>query len=410
MSLITKPTPSEQASHGLQRRQLLATAATLGIAPWLLSACASQTAATATATATVTGGAATRQLAAGQRRKLGSLEVFPVGLGCQWRPGATPGVVVDSYSSQFDRPAAVRLIQRAVDLGVNFIDTAEVYGPFLSEEIVGEALQGIRNKIVLETKFGMDLDQKTGKRLGGLNSRPAHIKQVVEAQLRRLRTDRIDVLIQHRVDPAVPIEDVAGAVKDLIAEGKVLHFGLCEAGVQTIRRAHAVQPLTVIQNEHSMLWRGSEAQVLPICEELGIGFVCWSPLGMGFLAGTVNSNSRFVKEPVLDFRALVPRFAPEALPANMALVNVVRTWAQRKNATPAQLSLAWLLAQKPWIVPIPGTTNMAHMEENLGAAAISFTADELKQLNADVVAVNIQGARLPPAVMQMSGVEAPLKR
>lgn len=410
MSLITKPTPSEQASHGLQRRQLLATAATLGVAPWLLSACASQTAATATATATVTGGAATRQLAAGQRRKLGSLEVFPVGLGCQWRPGATPGVVVDSYSSQFDRPAAVRLIQRAVDLGVNFIDTAEVYGPFLSEEIVGEALQGIRNKIVLETKFGMDLDQKTGKRLGGLNSRPAHIKQVVEAQLRRLRTDRIDVLIQHRVDPAVPIEDVAGAVKDLIAEGKVLHFGLCEAGVQTIRRAHAVQPLTVIQNEHSMLWRGSEAQVLPICEELGIGFVCWSPLGMGFLAGTVNSNSRFVKEPVLDFRALVPRFAPEALPANMALVNVVRTWAQRKNATPAQLSLAWLLAQKPWIVPIPGTTNMAHMEENLGAAAISFTADELKQLNADVVAVNIQGARLPPAVMQMSGVEAPLKR
>ena len=294
--------------------------------------------------------------------------------------------------------------------GGNFIDTAEVYGPFLSEEIVGEALQGIRNKIVLETKFGMDLDQKTGKRLGGLNSRPAHIKQVVEAQLRRLRTDRIDVLIQHRVDPAVPIEDVAGAVKDLIAEGKVLHFGLCEAGVQTIRRAHAVQPLTVIQNEHSMLWRGSEAQVLPICEELGIGFVCWSPLGMGFLAGAVNANSRFEKEPVLDFRALVPRFAPEALPANMALVNVVRTWAQRKNATPAQLSLAWLLAQKPWIVPIPGTTNMAHMEENLGAAAISFTADEIKQLNADVVAVNIQGARLPPAVLQMSGVEAPLKR
>jgi len=406
MSNINKPSPSEQASHGLQRRQLLATAATLGVAPWLLSACASPTA----ATGKMAGGAAPRQGAAGQRRKLGTLDVFPVGLGCQWRPGAKPGVVVDSYSSQFDRPAAVRLIQRAVDLGVNFIDTAEVYGPFLSEEIVGEALQGVRNKIVLETKFGMDIDQKTGKRLGGLNSRPEHIKQVVEAQLRRLRTDRIDVLIQHRVDPNVPIEDVAGAVKDLIAEGKVLHFGLCEAGVQTIRRAHAVQPLTVIQNEHSMLWRGSEAQVLPICEELGIGFVCWSPLGMGFLAGTVNANSRFVKEPVLDFRALVPRFAPEALPANMALVNVVRTWAQRKNATPAQLSLAWLLAQKPWIVPIPGTTNMAHMEENLGAAAISFTADELKQLNADVVAVNIQGARLPPAVLQMSGVEAPLKR
>lgn len=406
MSNFNQPSPSDQESNGLQRRQLLATAATLGVAPWLLSACASPTA----ATGKMAGGAATRQGAAGQRRRLGKLEVFPVGLGCQWRPGATPGVVVDSYSSQFDRPAAVRLIQRAVDLGVNFIDTAEVYGPFLSEEIVGEALQGIRNQVVLETKFGMDIDQKTGKRLGGLNSRPAHIKLVVEAQLRRLRTDRIDVLIQHRVDPNVPIEDVAGAVKDLISEGKVLHFGLCEAGVQTIRRAHAVLPLTVIQNEHSMLWRGSEAQVLPICEELDIGFVCWSPLGMGFLAGTVNANSRFAKEPVLDFRALVPRFAPEALPANMALVHVVRTWAQRKNATPAQLSLAWLLAQKPWIVPIPGTTNMAHMKENLGAAAISFTADEIRQLNADVVAVNIQGARLPPAVLQMSGVEAPPKR
>jgi aryl-alcohol dehydrogenase-like predicted oxidoreductase len=297
-----------------------------------------------------------------------------------------------------------------VDLGVNFIDTAEVYGPFLSEEIVGEALQGSRNKVVLETKFGMDIDQTTGKRLGGLNSRPAHIKQVVEAQLRRLRTDRIDVLVQHRVDPAVPIEDVAGAVKDLMAQGKVLHWGLSEPGVQTIRRAHAVQPLTVIQNEYSMLWRGPESQVLPMCEELGIGFVCWSPLAMGFLAGAVNADSRFKKEPVLDFRAVVPRFAPETLPANMALVQVVRTWAQRKNATPAQLALAWLMAQKPWIVPIPGTTKMAHMAENLGAAAISFTADELKQLNADVVAVNIQGARLPPAVMVMSGVEAPPKR
>ncbi|TXT39881.1 MAG: aldo/keto reductase [Comamonadaceae bacterium] len=393
---------SNQEPQSPQRRHLLATAVSLGIAPWLLSACASQ----AGVTANVAGDSATRQLTAGQRRKLGTLDVFPVGLGCQWRPGSAPGVVVDSYSSTFDRPSAVRLIQRAVDLGVNFIDTAEVYGPFLSEEIVGEALQGIRNKVVLETKFGMDLDQKTGKRLGGLNSRPEHIKQVVEAQLRRLRTDRIDMLIQHRVDPNVPIEDVAGAVKDLISDGKVLHFGLSEPGVQTIRRAHAVQPLTVIQNEYSMLWRGPEAQVLPICEELGIGFVCWSPLGMGFLAGTVNADSRFAKEPVLDFRAVVPRFAPEALPANMALVNVVRTWAQRKNATPAQLALAWLLAQKPWIVPIPGTTKMAHMEENLGAAAISFTPDELQQLNAAVAAVSIQGARLPPAVMQMSGVEA----
>lgn len=402
MSNNDQHAPSDRQPHGLARRQLLATAASLGIAPWLLSACASP----ATTTAKVAGNSAALQPLVGQRRKLGTLDVFPVGLGCQWRPGATPGVVADSYSGQFDRPAAVRLVRRAVDLGVTLIDTAEAYGPFLSEEIVGEALQGIRDKVVLETKFGFDIDPKTGQRAGGLNSRPEHIRQVVEAQLRRLRTDRIDVLIQHRVDPQVPIEDVAGTVKDLMAEGKVLHYGLSEPGVQTIRRAHAVLPLTVIQNEYSMLWRGPETQVLPICEELGIGFVCWSPLGMGFLAGTVRADSRFASAPVLDFRALVPRFAPEVLPANMALVNVVRTWAQRKSATPAQLALAWLLAQKPWIVPIPGTTNMAHMEENLGAASISFTADELKQLNAEVVAVNIQGARLPPAVMQMSGVEA----
>lgn len=390
----------------LQRRHMLATAATLGIAPWLLSACASQV----TSSTMAAGNSPSLPAAAGSRRKLGKLEVFPVGLGCQWRSGSAPGSVVDLYSSTFDRPSAVRLIRRAVDLGVTLIDTAEVYGPFLSEDIVGEALQGVRNKVVLETKFGMDIDQKTGQRLGGLNSRPDHIKRVVEAQLRRLRTDRIDVLIQHRVDPSVPIEDVAGAVKDLIAEGKVLHFGLSEPGVQTIRRAHAVQPLTVIQNEYSMLWRGPEAQVLPICEKLGIGFVCWSPLGMGFLAGTVRADSRFASAPDFDFRSVVPRFAPEALPANMALVQVVRDWAQRKNATPAQVALAWLLAQKPWIVPIPGTTNIAHMEENLVAASIVFTADELMQLNAAVVAINIQGARLPPAVMQMSAVEAPLKR
>lgn len=406
MANADQPSPAEHESQYIRRRQLLTTATTLGVAPWLLSACASQ----ANTPANATTASLTQQGTAGQRRKLGTLDVFPVGLGCQWRPGATPGVVVDSYSSSFDRPAAVRLIRRAVDRGVTLIDTAEVYGPFLSEEIVGEALQGIRDKVVLETKFGMDIDQKTGQRLGGLNSRPTHIKRVVEAQLRRLRTDRIDVLIQHRVDPQVPIEDVAGAVKDLISEGKVLHFGLSEPGVQTIRRAHAVLPLSVIQNEYSMLWRGPEAQVLPICEELGIGFVCWSPLGMGFLAGSVAADSRFETSPVLDFRAVVPRFAPEALPANMALVNVVRTWARRKSATPAQLALAWLLAQKPWIVPIPGTTNVAHMEENLGAAAISFTTDELKQLNADVAAISIRGARLPPAVMQMSGVEAPAKR
>lgn len=264
--------------------------------------------------------------------------------------------------------------------------------------------------MVLETKFGFDFDQLTGARLpGGRNSRPEHIRRVVDAQLRRLRTDHIDVLIQHRVDPAVPIEDVAGAVKDLIAQGKVRHFGLSEPGLQTIRRAHAVQPLAVIQNEHSMLWRGAEEQVLPLCEELGIGFVPWSPLGMGFLAGSVRADSRFESAPVMDFRAISPRFAPEVLPANMALVDLVRSWARRKNATPAQLSLAWLLAQKPWIVPIPGTTNMAHMEENLGAATITFSAGELAELNTAVAAIRIRGERLPPGVMAMSGVEAPRK-
>ena len=397
--MTTPSTPVQTAPH-LQRRHLLATAATLGVAPWLLSACASAADAPAVA-----------PKAAGSRRKLGPLEVFPVGLGCQWRPGATPGVLVDSYSSRFDRAAAIRLIRQAVDPGVTFIDTAEAYGPFLSEDIVGEALQGIRNHVVLETKFGFDIDQVTGQRLPGIhNSRPEHIRAVVEAQLKRLRTDRIDVLLQHRVDPNVPIEDVAGTIKDLIRAGKVRHYGLSEPGLQTVRRAHAVQPLAVIQNEYSMLWRGPEAGMLPLCEELGIGFVCWSPLGMGFLAGGVQADSRFATTPITDFRAISPRFAPDVLPANMALAELVRSWAQRKNATPAQLSLAWLLAQKPWIVPIPGTTNAAHMTENLGAASISFTTDELRQLNAAVAAIRIQGDRLPAVVMAMSGVEAPPKR
>jgi aryl-alcohol dehydrogenase-like predicted oxidoreductase len=272
-----KHTSSANEHHGLQRRHVLATAASLGVAPWVLSACASQ-AGVATPVADAT---APRQRTVGQRRKLGPFDVFPVGLGCQWHQGTAQGAVVDAYHSAFDRPAAVSLIRRAVERGVTLIDTAEAYGPFLSEDIVGEALQGIRDKVVLETKFGFDFDPKTGKRLGVQNSRPEHIKQVVEAQLRRLKTDRIDILIQHRVDPQVPIEDVAGAVKDLVAAGKVLHYGLSEPGVQTIRRANAELPLAVIQNEYSMLWRGPEAQVLPLCEALGIGFVCWSPLGMG---------------------------------------------------------------------------------------------------------------------------------
>ena len=378
------------------RRQLLATAATFGVAPWLLSACAGTSPSPNTASASAT------------RRRLGPLEVFPIGLGCQWSPGPAPGAVNDLYASATNRQAAIGLIRRAVDLGVTLIDTAEAYGPFMSEEIVGEALQGVRNRVVLSTKFGFDIDPQTGARRGGRNSRPDHIRQVVEAQLRRLRTDRIDLLYQHRVDPQVPIEDVAGTVKELIAQGKVRQFGLSEPGLQTIRRAHAVQPLAAIQNEYSMLWRGPEAQVLPLCEELGIGFVCWSPLGMGFLTGTVSATTRF--EADRDFRATVPRFASDALPANMALVELVQTWARRKSATPAQVALAWLSARKPWVVPIPGTTNVAHLQENVGAASILFSAAELRELDAGLAATPIRGARLSPQVLAATGVEAPPKR
>lgn len=345
-------------------------------------------------------------LPASDRRKLGSLEVSSIGLGCQWLPGHPPGGVRDFYGSFMDRPAAIALIRRTVDQGVTLVDTAEAYGPFISEGVIGEALQGIRDKVVLESKFGFNIDPQTGRQMPGLNSRPAHIRLAIEGMLNRLRTDRIDLVYQHRVDPAVPIEDVAGTLGDLIAEGKIRHYGLSEPGIETIRRAHAVHPVTAIQNEYSMLWRGPEQQVLPLCEELGIGFVCWSPLGMGFLTGSITASRRFTNE----FRASVPRFAPDALRANMTLVDVVKRWARKKEATPAQVALAWLLAQKPWIVPIPGTTKIAHMEQNLGAAAIRFTPDELRQINADVDAVHIQGARLPPGVLSMSGVEAPPER
>lgn len=374
----------------IHRRQLLAVAAVFGVAPWLLTA---------------TFGKANAQSAA--RRRLGPFEVFPVGLGCQWHAGRSPQAVNDLYSSSTDRQGAIVLIRRAVDLGVTLFDTAEAYGPFMSEEILGEALQGIRDRAVVSTKFGFDIDPETGQRRGGPNSRPDHIRRVVEAQLRRLRTDRIDLLYQHRVDPQVPIEDVAGTIKDLIGQGKLLHYGLSEPGLQTIRRAHAVHPVAVIQNEYSMLWRGPEAQVLPLCEELGIGFVPWSPLGMGFLAGTITATTRFEKQ---DFRASVPRFAPDALPANMALVQLVKTWADRKKVSLAQLALAWLLAQKPWIVPIPGTTNVAHLQENVAAASISFSDAELKELNSALAAIPIQGARLSPPVLAATGVEAPPKR
>jgi aryl-alcohol dehydrogenase-like predicted oxidoreductase len=397
----------------IHRRQLLTAAAALGVAP-LLSACGGTSdapGAPAAGAAPGSGSAPGQGSAAGagsaNRRRLGPFEVFPIGLGVQWHPGRTPQVVNDLYDSSTDRSAAIALIKRAVDLGVTLFDTAEAYGPFMSEELLGEALQGIRDRVVVSTKFGFDIDLNTGERRGGVNSQPEHIRQVVDAQLRRLRTDRIDLLYQHRVDPKVPIEDVAGTIKDLVSQGKVRHYGLSEPGLQTVRRAHAVHPVAVIQNEYSMLWRGPEAQVLPLCEELGIGFVPWSPLGMGFLAGRVGARTRFAED---DFRAAVPRFAPEALPANMALVRLVQAWARRKDAAPAQVALAWLTARKPWIVPIPGTTNVAHLEENVAAAAISFSATELKELDGGLAAITVQGERLSPAVLAATGVEAPPKR
>ena len=375
----------------IHRRQVLTAAAVLGAAPWLLTSRSGEANAQST-----------------PRRRLGPFEVFPIGLGCQWHPGGSAEAVNDLYASSTNRQGAVALIRRAVDLGVTLFDTAEVYGPFMSEEILGEALQGsTRDRVVVSTKFGFDIDPVTRERRGGPNSRPDHIRRVVEAQLRRLRTDRIDLLYQHRVDPQVPIEDVAGTIKDLVTEGKVAHYGLSEPGLQTIRRAHAVHPVAVIQNEYSMLWRGPEAEVLPLCEELGIGFVPWSPLGMGFLAGTITAASRFEKP---DFRATVPRFAPDALPTNMSLVALVKTWAARKSVSPAQLALAWLLAQKPWIVPIPGTTNRAHLEENVAAASVTFSSAELRELNTALAAIPIRGARLSPPVLAATGVEAPPKR
>jgi aryl-alcohol dehydrogenase-like predicted oxidoreductase len=333
------------------------------------------------------------------RRKLGKLEVSSVGLGCQDMTGTY-------YATAPSRPDMIKLIRTAYEHGVTFFDAAEAYGPFEIERILGEGLAPFRDKVAVTSKFGWNIDQETGKRLPGLNSRPDHIRVVVDGMLKRLKTDRIDLLYQHRVDPKVPIEDVAGTVKDLISKGKVLHFGLSEMGPKTLRRAHAEQPVTAVQNEHSLLWRGSEAEIIPICEELGIGFVCWSPLGMGFLTGTIDETTRFAKN---DFRATVPRFSPENLAANMPLVELLRKWAKRKEATPGQIALAWLMAQKPWIVPIPGTTKMPHLLENAGAAAVAFTPAEFAELNASLSGIKIHGLRLPQQVLEFSGVEAPPK-
>lgn len=304
------------------------------------------------------------------------------------------------------RPEMHNIIRTAYDRGVTFYDAAEAYGPHEVERILGEGVAPFRNKVVIASKFGWNIDLETGKRLPGLNSRPAHIKQAVEGMLKRLRTDRIDLLYQHRVDPQVPIEDVAGAVQDLMKQGKVLHWGLSEMGLKTLRRAHAVLPVSAVQNEYSMLWRGPEESVIPTCQELGIGFVPWSPLGVQFLTGAIDANTRFANG---DIRKVESRFAPENLTHNLALVELLKTWATRKQATPAQISLAWLMAQKPWIVPIPGTTQMAHMLENIGASAVRFTSAELAELNRAVSAVQVRGARLPDAVLAFSGVEAPAK-
>jgi aryl-alcohol dehydrogenase-like predicted oxidoreductase len=309
-----------------------------------------------------------------------------------------------AYGPPIDRQDAIRLIRAAYERGVTFFDTAEIYGPFLSEELVGEALAPVRDQVVIASKFGFDVTPAGERR--GLNSRPEHIKQVTEASLRRLKTDRIDLWYQHRVDPNVPIEDVAGAVKDLIREGKVRHFGLSEAGGATIRRAHAVQPVTAVQNEYSVWTRDPEHEVLPTCEELGIGFVPWSPLGQGYLTGTITPSTQF--DPESDLRAGFPRFTPEARRANRPVVELLQRVGRRKDATPGQVALAWLLARKPWIVPIPGTTKLNHMQENLGALEIQLTSADMKEIEDGFAAIHVQGARSSEQVLAWSDIGARL--
>jgi aryl-alcohol dehydrogenase-like predicted oxidoreductase len=330
-----------------------------------------------------------------QKRRLGksNLEVSALGLGCMSMSAL--------YGPPADKVEMIKLIRTAHDRGVTMFDTAESYGPFANEELVGEALQPIRNKVVIATKFGFDIDLETGARRGGTNSKPEHIKRVADGCLKRLRTDHIDLFYQHRVDPEVPIEDVAGAIKELIAKGKVRHFGLSEAGIKTIRRAHAVQPITAVQSEYSLFWRGPEAELLPTLEELGIGFVPFSPLGAGFLTGKIDENTKF--DPT-DFRNMVPRFSPEARKTNMALVELLKRVAERKGATPAQVALAWLLAQRPWIVPIPGTTKLHRLEENLGAVNVDLNVQDLKEIDEAASRLKLEGARLPEAVLKMTGL------
>ena len=331
-----------------------------------------------------------------QKRKLGKsdLQVSAIGLGCMG--------MSFSYGPPKDKREMTSLLHAALERGITFFDTAEVYGPFLNEELVGEALAPFRGEVVIATKFGFDLsgsDHRPG--VLGVNSRPEHIKQAVEGSLKRLRVETIDLLYQHRVDPNIPIEDVAGTVKELIQAGKVKHFGLSEAGVKTIRRAHAVQPVTALQSEYSLWWRKPEQEVLPAIEELGIGFVPYSPLGKGFLTGKIDENAKFDSS---DFRSTLPRFTPEALKTNQALIDLLGTIAKRKNATPAQIALAWLLAQKPWIVPIPGTTKLHRLEENIGAAEIEMTPQDLRDIDAAASKITVEGTRYPERLEKMTGL------
>lgn len=335
------------------------------------------------------------------KRKLGkTLQVSSVGIGVQ--------NMSRTYQTTIPNRAEMHnIIRKAFDNGLTFYDAAEAYGPHEVERILGEGVASYRNDIFIAIKFGWNIDLETGKRLPGLNSKPDHIKKVVEGMLKRLKTDRIDLLYQHRVDPEVPIEDVVGVIKELIKQGKLLHYGLCEPGLETVKRAHREHPMAAIQNEYSLIWRGPEAKIIPLCEELGIGFVPWSPLGVGFLTGAIDENTRFAQG---DIRGIESRFSPDNLPNNLALIQLLKKWSVQKNATPAQISLAWLLHQKPFIVTIPGTTQMAHMNENLGADHVKFSPSKFKSFNDQLNKINIIGERLPAAVLQFSDVEAPLKK
>ena len=376
----------------LGRRGFLAAAGGLAVAP-LIAGMGSR------ALAQATGDGTPAAMQASDRRKLGSLEVSSIGLGVQ-NMSRTYQTTIPTRSEMLN------IIRTAFDRGVTFFDAAEAYGPHEVERILGEGVAPFRDQVVIASKFGFDVDLETGERRPGRDSRPERIKAAVEGMLKRLRTDRIDLLYQHRVAPEVPIEDVADAIKELMAQGKVLHWGLSEMGPNTLRRAHAALPVSAVQNEYSMLWRGPEEVVIPLCEELGIGFVPWSPLGVGFLTGAIDTKTRFAPG---DIRAIESRFSPDNLPHNLTLADLLKVWGERKRATPGEIALAWPLAQKPWIVPIPGTTQMPHMLENIGAVGVQLTHSERDELTASVSAIPIRGARLPDQVLVMSGVEAPAR-